>query len=71
MKCYSKLVNLSLILVDGIIRVGGRIYRVSIIFEVVYFMIFLKLYYVFVLIVRYYYYVLGYVDREYVLFVVR
>ena len=71
MKRTSKLANLSPILIDDIIRVGGRIRRAPIAFDAAHPMILPKSYHVSVFIVRYYHRVLGHAGREHVLSVVR
>ena len=71
MKRTSKLANLSPILIDDIIRVGGRIRRAPIAFDAAHPMILPKSLHVSVLIVRYYHRVLGHAGREHVLSVVR
>ena len=70
-KCSSSLATLSLILTDGIIRVGGRIHRAPITFEAAHPVILPKSSPVSVLIVRYYHHVLGHAGREHVLSVLR
>lgn len=70
-KCHSKLANLSPILVDGIIQVGGRIHHAPITFEAAHPMILPKSHHESALIVRYYHHVLGHVGREHVLSVMR
>ena len=69
-KCSSSLATLSVILTDGIIRVGGRILRAPITFEAALPVILSKSSPVSVLIVCYYH-VLGRADREHVLSVLR
>ncbi|KAK2561737.1 hypothetical protein P5673_015113 [Acropora cervicornis] len=70
-KCNSKLANLSPILIDGVIRVGGRIHRAPIAFKAAHPMVLPKSHHVSMLIVRYYHYVLGHAGREHVLSVIR
>ena len=70
-KCNSKLANLSPILIDGVIRVGGRIHRAPIAFKAAHPMVLPKSHHVSILIVRYYHYVLGHAGREHVLSVIR
>ena len=70
-KCNSKLANLSPILIDDIIRVGGRIHRALIAFKAAHPMVLPKSHHVSILIVRYYHYVLGHAGREHVLSVIR
>ena len=70
-KCNSKLANLSPILIDGVIRVGGRIHRAPIAFKAAHPMVLPKSHHVSMLIVRYYHYVLGHTGREHVLSVIR
>ena len=67
MKCSSSLATLSPVLVDGIIRVGGRIHRAPIAFEAASTVILPKSSPASVLIVCYYHHVLGYAGREHVL----
>ncbi|XP_068676121.1 uncharacterized protein [Montipora foliosa] len=62
-KSNSKLANLSSILVNDVIRVGGRIHRAPIAFEAAH--------PVSTLIVRYYHHILGHSSREHVLSAVR
>ena len=69
--CNRKLANLSPILIDGVIRVGGRIHRAPIAFKVAHRMVLPKSHHVSMLIVRYYHYVLGHAGREHVLSVIR
>ena len=71
MKHHSKLANLSPILIDDVIRVGGRICRAPIAFEAAHPMILPKSHHVSVLIVHYYQYVLGHAGREHVLSIIR
>ena len=72
LKCScSSLATLSPILTDGIIRIGGRIYRAPIAFEAAHPVIPPKSSPVFVLIARYYRHVLGHAGREHVLSVLR
>ena len=59
-KCNSKLANLSTILTDDGIRVGGRTHRAPIAFKAAHQMVLPKSHHVSMLIVRYYHYVLGY-----------
>ena len=66
-KSSSSLATLSSILVDGIIRVGGKIHCALIAFEAAHPVIRPKSSPVSVLIVRYYHQVLGHVGREHVL----
>ena len=68
---HSKLANLSPMLVDDIIRVGGRVHRAPIAFEAAHPMVLPKAHPVSVLIVRYYHHVLGHAGREHVLSVIR
>ncbi|XP_067030727.1 uncharacterized protein [Acropora muricata] len=70
-KCNSKLANLSPMLIDGVIRVGGRIHRAPLAFKAAHPMVLPKFHHVSILIVRYYHYVLGYAGREHVLSVIR
>ena len=70
-KRHSKLANLSPILIDDVIHVGGRIHRAPIAFEAAHPMILPKSHHVSVLIVRYYHHVLGHAGREHVLSVIR
>ena len=70
-KCNSKLASLSPILIDGVIRVGGRIHRAPIAFKAAHPMVLPKSHHVSILIVRYYHYVLGHAGREHVLSVIR
>ena len=70
-KCHSKLANLNPILIDHIVRVGGRIHLAPIAFEVAHPIFLPKSHHVSVLIVRYYHLVLGHAGREHVLSVIR
>ena len=70
-KRHSKLANLSPILIDDVIRVGGRIHRAPIAFEAAHPMILPRSHHVSALIVRYYHRVLGHAGREHVLSVIR
>ena len=70
-KCHSKLANLSPILSNGLIRVGGRIHRAPIAFEAAHPVILPKAHPVTALIVRYYHHILGHAGREHVLSVMR
>ena len=70
-KCNSKLANLSPILIDDVIRVGGRIHRAPIAFKAAHPMVLPKSHHVSMLIVRYYHYVLGHAGREHMLSVIR
>ena len=70
-KRQSKLANLSPVLVDDVIRVGGRIHRAPITFEAAHPMILPKSHHVSELIVRYYHHVLGHAGREHVLSTIR
>lgn len=70
-KCHSKLANLSPILIDDIIRVGGRIHRAPIAFEAAHPMVLPKSHHVSMLIVRYYHHLLGHTGREHVLSIIR
>jgi len=70
-KRHSKLANLSPILIDDIIRVGGRISRAPVAFEAAHPKILPKSHHVSVLIVRYYHHVLSYAGHEHVLSVIR
>ncbi|XP_068739665.1 uncharacterized protein [Montipora capricornis] len=70
-KRHSKLANLSPILIDDVIRVGGRIHRAPIAFEAAHPMILSRSHHVSALIVRYYHRVLGHAGREHVLSVIR
>jgi len=63
-KRYSKLANLSPILIDDIIRVGGRIRRAPIAFEAAHPVILPKSHHVSVLIFRYYHHVVGHAGGE-------
>ena len=70
-KCNSKLANLGPILIDDVIRVGGRIHCALIAFKVAHPMVLPKSHHVSMLIVHYYRYVLGHAGREHVLSVIR
>ena len=70
-KRHSKLANLSPILIDEVIRVGGIIHRAPIAFEAAHPMILPRSHHVSALIVRYYHRVLGHAGREHVLSVIR
>jgi len=70
-KCNSNLANLSPILIDGVIRVGGRIHRTPIAFKAAHPMVLPKSHNVSTLIVCYYHYVPGHAGREHVLSVIR
>ncbi|XP_068697210.1 uncharacterized protein [Montipora foliosa] len=70
-KSNSKLANLSLILVNNVIRVGGRIHRALIAFGVAHPVVLRKSHPVYTLIVRYYHHILGHSGREHVLSAVR
>ena len=70
-KRHSKLASLSPILIDDVIRVGGRIHRAPIAFEAAHPMILPRSHHVSALIVRYYHRVLGHAGREHVLSVIR
>ena len=71
-KCHSKLANLGAILIEDFIRVGGRIHRAPIAFEVTHPMVLPKSYLsVSALIVRYYHHLLGHAGREPVLSCIR
>ena len=70
-KCNSKLANLSPILIDDVIRVGGRTHRAPIAFKAVHQMVLPKSHHESMLIVRYYHYVLGHAGCEHVLSVIR
>ena len=59
--------NLSLVLIEGTIRVGGRIRRAPIPFDAIHPMILPRDHPVFTLIVRHYHEYLGHAGREYVL----
>jgi len=69
-KCHSKLANLSPILIDDIIRVGGRIHREPIAFEAAHPMVLPKSHHMSMLIVRYYHHLLGHAGREHVLSII-
>ena len=58
-KCRSKLANLSPILIDDVIRVGGRIRRAPISFDAAHPIVLPKSHHMSVLIVRYYHHLLG------------
>ena len=70
-KSNSKLANLSPILVNDVIRVGGRIHRAPIAFEAAHPVVLPKSHPVSTLIVRYYHHILGHSGREHVLSAVR
>lgn len=70
-KCHSKLANLSPILIDDIIRVGGRIHRAPIAFEAAHPMVLPKSHHVSMLIVHYYHHLLGHAGLEHVLSIIR
>ena len=71
MKCHSKVANLTSISANGLIRVGGRIYREPIAFKAANPVNLPKPHPVTVLIVRYYHHILGHAEREHVLSVMR
>jgi len=66
-KGHSKLANLSPLLIEGTIRVGGRIHHTSIPFDAIHPMLLLKDHPISTLIVRYYHETLGHAGREHVL----
>ena len=66
MKRQSKVANLISVLIDGVIRVGGRIHQAPTAFEAAHPMILPKSHHVSALIVRYYHHVLGHAGREHV-----
>ena len=70
-KGYSKLANLSPVLIEGTVRVGGRIRHASIPFDAVHPMLLPKDHPISTLIVRYYHETLGHAGREHVLSAVR
>ena len=70
-KGYSKLVNLSPVLIEGTVRVGGRIRHASIPFDAVHPMLLPKDHPISTLIVRYYHETLGHAGREHVLSAIR
>ena len=70
-KSNSRLANLSPILVNDVIRVGGRIHRAPIAFEAAHPVVLPKSHPVSTLIVRYYHHILGHSGREHVLSAVR
>ncbi|XP_068674630.1 uncharacterized protein [Montipora foliosa] len=70
-KSSSKLANLSPILVNDVIRVGGRIHRAPIAYEATHPVVLPKSNPVSTLIVRYYHHILGHSGREHVLSAVR
>ena len=70
-KRCCKLANLSPILIDDIIRVGGIIRQALIAFEAAHPMILPKSHHVSMLIVRYYHHILGHAGHEHVLSVIR
>ncbi|XP_068748988.1 uncharacterized protein [Montipora capricornis] len=70
-KSNSKLANLSPILVNDVICVGGRIHRAPIAFEAAHTVVLPKSHPVSTLIVRYYHHILGHSGREHVLSAVR
>ena len=70
-KAQSKLANLSPTLVDGVIRVGGRIHRAPIAFDAAHPIILPREHPVSILIVRHYHRALGHAGREHVLSVIR
>ena len=70
-KFHSKVANLRSISTNGLIRVGGRIYREPIAFKGANPVNLPKAHPVTVLIVRYYHHILGHAEREHVLSVMR
>ena len=70
-KCQSKLATLLPVLVEGTVRVGGRIRHAPIAFEAAHPMILPKDHPVSTLIVRYYHEILGHAGREHVLSFIR
>ena len=70
-KCQSKLATLLPVLVEGTVRVGGRIRRAPITYEAAHPMILPKDHPVSILIVRYYHEILGHAGREHVLSFIR
>jgi len=70
-KVHSKIANLNPILVDGIMRVGGRIHNAPVVYDTAHPFILPKDHYVSTLIVRHYHKLLGHAGREHVLSAIR